>query len=259
MTDGKPEIKRKVMLGVPCYGGLTQGAAVGVSEASGRADTRVLVRMVSHSLLAHSFNQIWAKALNMAKAKGLDYFAMIHSDVEPQVGWLDVLIDELEARRLDVLGVAVPLKDPRGLTSTALASDDGDPWQVHCRLSMAEIHQLPETFTGDDLGGRKLLLNTGLWVCRFDPSWASRVHFTINDRIVLGEGGEYEAEVESEDWWFSRRLHEFGLKVGCTRKVPVDHRGQYTFTNVTPWGRWAFDEARVDRSSILSTPTEGES
>lgn len=254
MSDGKPEYRRKVMLGVPCYGGLTQGAAVGAFRASDRDDTKVLLRLVSHSLLAHGFNQLWCKALNEAAARGLTHFAMIHSDIEPPPGWLDALTDELEAKGLDVLSAAVPLKDPRGLTSTALASDDGDPWRTHCRLSVAEVHRLPETFTPADLGGRKLLLNTGLWVCKFDPDWASQVHFTITDRIVRGADGEYAAEVDSEDWHFSRQLNALGLKLGCTRKVLVDHRGHYPFTSAAPWGAWAFDRTQLTRSVLEDQP-----
>lgn len=240
---------RKVMLGVPCYGGFTQGAAVGAFRSSGRADTHVMLRMVSHSLLAHAFNQLWCKALNEAESGGLGHFAMIHSDVEPPPGWLDVLIDELEARDLDVLGVAVPLKDPRGLTSTAIDREDGDPWRVRCRLSMAEVHRLPETFTSADVGGR-LLLNTGLWVCRFDPAWASTVHFTINDRIARDDAGRFAAEVDSEDWNFSRQLHARGLRLGCTRKVAVEHRGPFGFGNAAPWGAWAFDHVMLESSVV---------
>jgi len=255
MSDGTTEYKRTVMLGVPCYGGLTQGSAMGACFSSGRkADTKVLVRMVSHSLLAHGFNQLWCLALNEAVEKGLTHFAMIHADIEPPPGWLDAMIDELEAKRLDVLSAAVPLKDPRGLTSTALVSGDGDPWQVHCRLSLAEVHRLPETFTPADVGGRKLLLNTGLWVCRFDLKWAELVHFTINDRIVRGADGKYAAEVDSEDWDMSRKLNALGLKLGCTRKIPVDHRGQFVFSNAAPWGAWAFDHMRLDESAV---PAEG--
>ena len=88
----------------------------------------------------------------------------------------------MEAKDLDILGVAIPIKDNRGMTSIAIG-EPGDNWRVKCRLSLREIHSLPVTFTSDDIGGQ-LLLNTGLWVCRFDPRWNTQVHFEINDRIV---------------------------------------------------------------------------
>lgn len=255
MSDDTPTKKRKVLLGSPGYGGMSHGAAVGVFKASLRpATTTTIIEMVSHSLLAHGFNQLWCQALNVAAKDGLGYFAMIHSDIEPQPGWLDVLIDELEAQQLDVLGVAVPIKDARGLTSIAVARDDGDTWNTHCRLTMTEIHRLPETFTSADLGGKKLLLNTGLWVCKFDPAWAEQVHFTINDRIVKDPDGTYYPQVESEDWFFSRLLHEQQLKVGCTRKVPLGHRGETAFPNANPWGRWKYDENHLEQSILGPEP-----
>jgi predicted O-methyltransferase YrrM len=126
------------------------------------------------------------------------------------------------------------------MTSIALHHDD-DNWEVECRLSMHDIFELPETFTSEDLG-RPLLLNTGCWVCKFDMAWARKVHFEINDRIVFDKPmNRYRVQNESEDWYFSRLLHELGLKIGCTRKVKVHHQGDIVFTNEAPWGQLAFD------------------
>lgn len=242
--------RKKVLLGVPAYGGLSGAAARGVYRASRGEALHPHIVVEESSLLAHNFNRVWCHALNMARTSGLDYFAMQHADVEPEDFWLDTLVAEMEANDLDVLGVVVPIKDVRGVTSTALAREDGDPWRVHARLTMAEVHRLPETFTSADLGGRQLLLNTGLWVCRFDLSWADKVFFTINDRIARTADGEYVPQNEPEDWFFSRLLHERGLRVGCTRKVKLTHRGHMTFGNDKPWGQYQFDEAHVERSVL---------
>ena len=60
------------------------------------------------------------------------------------------------------------------------------------------------------------------------------LHHRANDEsIVVGPDGEYRPEVEPEDWYFSRLLNELGLKVGCTRKVRLTHRGPFAFPNVT--------------------------
>lgn len=241
------DTRKRAMLAMPGYGQISGGAARGFFRSS--AKLNVSLRMQESSLLALNFNTLWCEALNLHATTGLDYFAMQHSDVEPQDGWLDVLAQELEDRGLDVLGVVVPIKDTRGVTSTALARDDGDPWRVHCRLTMSEIYRLPETFTSEDVGGRPILLNTGLWVCRFGD-WCKQVRFTINDRIVVGPDGRYHAQVEPEDWYFSRLLHELGLRVGCTRKVPVWHRGHMTFGNTKAWGENAFDREYIDRSPL---------
>lgn len=247
MPTGTDEPTKTVCLGMPGYGQVTSGAARGFYRAS--AGGRVVNRHVREgSLLAHNFNLLWCWALNEHRAGRCDYFAMQHADVEPQDGWLDVLIDELDARRLDVLGVAVPIKDTRGVTSTALARDDGDTWRVHGRLTMSELHRLPETFTAADVG-RPLLLNTGLWVCRFGD-WCRKVKFTINDRITVRADGSFAPEVEPEDWYFSRLLNELGLAVGCTRKVRLSHRGEMAFVNDRPWGQNPFDREYLPRSVL---------
>lgn len=240
---------------MPGYGQLSAEASRGFWRASSGKSFVDYCTMQS-SLLAQCFNGLWCKALNaQAEGKQVDYFAMQHSDVEPCDGWLDLLIDEMEAKDLDVLGVAIPIKDNRGITSIAIG-EPGDNWRVKCRLSLREIHGLPVTFTSEDIGGQ-LLLNTGLWVCRFDPSWNKKVHFEINDRIVYDQKRKcYMAQVEPEDWFFSRLCHELGLKVGCTRLIPLNHRGQCTFTNAIAYGEH-FDTQYVNES-ILPKKIDGD-
>ncbi len=246
---------RRAFLGMPGYGELTAGAARGFWRASRLPDDQVYHQYNEGSLLAANFNSLWVSALNLVHGgRRVDYFAMQHADVEPCDWWLDSLIDEMEARQLDILGVVVPIKDAKGLTSIALDRPDGDPWRPLCRLTMTEVYRLPETFTSEDVG-HPILLNTGLWVCRFDESWARQVRFTINDRIVYDRtSGKYLAQCEPEDWYFSRLLHEMGLKVGATRKIPLMHRGGMSFPNAQSWGN-AFDAAWTDQSVLPSDGT----
>lgn len=228
--------QERIFLGMPGYGQLTAGASRGFWRASQNPDS-LFWEYKQGSLLAANFNGLWAHALNLhASGMPIQYFAMQHADIEPEDYWLDILIAEMEARDLDMLGVVVPIKDTRGVTSIALARPDADTWAVHCRLTMQEVYRLPETFTGEDVG-YPLLLNTGLWVCRFDPSWCKRLSFTINDRIVYDERGKrYIAQCEPEDWYFSRGFHHLGKRVGVTRKIQLSHRGDIEFTNAQPWG-----------------------
>ena len=203
---------------------------------------------LSSSLLAANFNGCWCYALNKQRSgEGVDYFAMLHSDIGPDDFWLDTLIDELESKDLDILGTAVPIKDQRGMTS--LAIDGDDTWRPRCRLTVKEVARLPETFTSEDIGGR-LLLNTGCWVCKFDPAWARQVRFTVNDRIVVNSDGRYMAEVEPEDWYFSRLCHELGLKVGATSKVPLMHRGEIDYSSRVVWGHDFDDEYGLRESMV---------
>lgn len=231
---------RRVFLGMPGYGKQTAAAGRGFWRAC--ADmTQVWNAYQNGSLLASNFNQLWCAALNLVHTgHPLDYFAMLHDDIGPEDFWLDKLIDELEAKQLDVLGVAVPIKDTRGMTSLALHRQ-GDNWLPHARLSMHDIYELPETFTADDLG-HPLLLNTGCWVAKWNQEWCRRVRFEINDRIVFNTAqNRYQAQTEPEDWFFSRLLNEMGLRIGATRKVRLVHQGEIEFANTNPWGSQAFD------------------
>lgn len=238
---------KRAFLGMPGYGSMTAAASRGLWRARRDAGlTTVMYRQ--GSLLASNFNGLWCGAMN-AKRHGeqIDYFAMLHDDIGPEDFWLDTLIELLETNELDLLGVAIPIKDGKGLTS--LAIDGESTWAPKCRISLAELQRLPEVFTSEHVGG-PLLLNTGCWVCRFDWSWIDQVHFEINDRIVFNHATDcFEAQVEPEDWFFSRLGHELNLRIGATTKVKADHRGEHNFPNYRQWGE-QFDSAYVSESPI---------
>lgn len=256
------ENTKRCFLGMPGYGSLTASAALGFFHASkgtvivgGEPHKLVVDKAVNEgSLLAQNFNALWCMALNKCLAgQPVDYFAMLHSDVEPGEGWLDRMIDELEAKDLDVLSAVVPLKCPQGLTSTALDRRAGDSWRPLCRLTLKEIHDLPETFTEQDTG-HPLLLNTGCWVCRFDPAWAELIHFEIKDRITFDpEKGKWICEVEPEDWNFSRQCDRLGLRLGATRKITLTHCGTAHYGSGAVWGDSVYDVEYVSES-VLRLP-----
>ena len=239
----------KIYLGMPGYGKQTAQAGRGFWRASRNMD-HVTNEYRNGSLLASNFNQLWCGALNLVHSGGqVDYFAMLHDDIGPDDYWLDTLIEELESNDLDLLGVVVPIKDSRGVTSIAL-DRPGDHWMAHSRLTMHDVFALPETFTSEDIG-LPILLNSGCWVCRFDLSWAKKVHFAVNDRIVFNRAANrYQSQTESEDWFFSRLCHEIGLKIGATRKVHVVHQGDMMFSNARPWGTDPYDREYTDRSAV---------
>lgn len=115
------------------------------------------------SLLTLTFNQLFCDALNLRDKEEFTHFAMLHNDVVPCQNWIDILMDELVQHELDVIAAVIPLKDSRGLTSTATDKLE-NPWAVR-RLSMTEVMQYPPTFTAQDVPHREpgsaLLLNTG--------------------------------------------------------------------------------------------------
>lgn len=259
MSESNGKKTLRAYLGMPAYGGMSAFAALAFHRPSLRPvkidgieyPLDVTINTAGSSLLAHNMNHLWCWTLSHAhQGRQVDYFAMMHSDIEPPMGWLDHLVEEMHAFNLDVLGVVSPIKDQKGYTSIALHREDGYTWKPHCRLTMREIYQLPETFTEKDIG-YPILLNTGLWVCRWNMEWARKIHFTINDRIVFDTTHDlYRPEVEPEDWYVSRLFHELNLKVGCTRKVRLDHRGEAVYSNGFPWGTEDYDTQHVEKSVL---------
>lgn len=228
---------------MPCRGGHPSAVAHGAFLRATRRDMTRIEIVRGHSLLTFTFNMAWADALNARQKYGVTHWAMLHDDVCPEPGWLDLMLDELNASGADILSAAVPIKDGRGLTSTALDGAAG-PWVVR-RVTMTELYGLPETFAAEDVPWREsgacLLANTGLWVCRFDAPWVERVCFRQQDRVVFTESGEAVAQTNPEDWDFSRQAAALGLTVKVTRKVPLYHERE-EWHNRGPWGEHKTDE-----------------
>ncbi len=200
------------------------------------------------SLLATNFNHLLCKARNSrAEGKWTD-FGMHHADISAPPGWLDVMVEEKRRVGADILSVVVPIKDERRLTSTGTVQEGG-----HIRrLTLKEVHHLPETFCAADLAQlgihTPMVVNTGLMLVDFTRAWSDEFHFSIGDAIQRTGGHQEEMEywcVEDgrnvlkkelvwvgstyspaclpEDWNFSSWANARGLKVYATRKVPVGH------------------------------------
>lgn len=188
------------------------------------------------SILEASFNQLWAECRNAYEAGTVTHFAMIHSDIGAPPGW----VDKLEAERLqcgaDVIAAVVPIKDDRGLTSTAI-ENPADPWTVR-RLTLTECRQLPVTFTEREVPG--LLLNTGLWLAKLGD-WCLDVLFETHSQIRRDPAtGKWRSKTQPEDFDFSRQLRRKGLKLAATRAVPVRHYGEKVYSSEDVWG-WPTD------------------
>jgi hypothetical protein len=230
-----------VFIAVPHYNQLAPQALEGLILATQRH--RYSINTEGGSLLALMFNKLWCRALN-ARADGVTHFAMHHSDVAAQAGWVDTLLEEKDRVGADVLSVIVPIKDARGLTSTGWQ----DPTTRRItRLTMADVMRLPETFDAQAAGrpDQWLMINTGLWVCDLRDPWVEDVCFTILDGIGKGDDGRFYPRCVPEDWNFAAWCARRGLKVFATRKVAVTHYGPAGFTNAKLWGEW--DTDRGDR------------
>ena len=240
----------KVILGFPRGGSVEYGAVRGAFMAS--REHELLIQDVPTSLPTCGFNALWCQALNKATTAECTHFAMLHADVSPENGWLDTMLREMDRLDADLISAPVAIKDQRAVTSTAIGQR-GVTWHAHRRLTVKEAARLPETFCLEDTCYRppeyQLLHNTGCWVadlrkCVFYQRSAAGellAHFTVNDRIV-GEPGSFAAEVEPEDWFFSRRLDEIGAKTYVTRKVKIDHEGSQSFPNHGSWGLYDNDK-----------------
>jgi hypothetical protein len=225
----------KVFVGMPHYGFLHVGAARGLYNGPSRKFGYTFYA-VNMSLLTAGFNHLWVEALNRRETEGITHFAMIHADVEPVDGWVDILMEELMRLDADVVSTVIPIKGEWGLTSTGVEEPDGMR-----RLTMREICRLPETFSSADVGGRPLLLNTGLFVCDLLKPWAERVCFQIHDEIYRDAAGRWHYRFSPEDWNFSKFLHRSQCKIFATRKVGVKHHGDMGWDNQNPWGKWDRD------------------
>jgi hypothetical protein len=206
-----------------------------------RGRVEVIPGLAASSLLCHSFNLLWATALEWQAAGVIDYFLLHHDDVEVTThGWLDLMVAEMRRVGAAVLSAVVAIKDDRGETSTAV--ETGDPWRPR-KLTLRECWGLPGTFCAKDTPwpGLPLLVNTGLMLVDLArPEFRERspsdpdglfFHFNIGDRILVLPEGRYKAQVRPEDWNFSRLCHARGLPVYATHKVRCVHHGDRGHSN----------------------------
>ncbi len=236
--------KTSCFLACPHYGSFTPACVGGIYLAS--LKFQPLVHFSGASLLAYNFNLLWCQALNMRRERPVGYFAMLHADVGPDPGWLDVLIEEMDATGADVMSAICPIKDQRGLTTTGIHDpEDKDMPPRTRRLTLKEVHKLPPTFDAAGAGfpGKWLALNTGCWVARLDRPWVDEFPgWTIMDGIATFEGGMKVARVFSEDWHWSQWLNKRGVKLFATRKVNLTHTSNNATYPNTAWGDCATDE-----------------
>lgn len=227
-----------------------------------------LISKLHRDRLESSFssgNIFLAQALN-AQERGvpITHLVMLHNDVVPDAGWIDVLMEEMRATDADMVSAVIPLKGPMGITSTAIDADDGDAWGFERRLTLREVYDLPETFSADDAcPGRTLLVNTGCFILDFTKPWrrlehpdgSLRLAFTCEDRVMRNAKGEWEGQHSPGDWRLSRDLAAMGARVFATRRVGCAHMGDIPWNNKEPWGSWDTDEMAPAREEQCTART----
>lgn len=254
LLDGR----KKVFIGMPGYSKSQTERDAWFALTHTASDNETLTTTCCqhcNSLLARGMNMLYAQA----QYQGYDYFAMLHTDIGPEAGWVDKLWQVMEEHDADVVSAVSPIKSAEGLTSTAIDLSSGPEvrdWHVR-RLTMQEVMKLPETFSQADTveagmnpGDRLLLVNTGCMLVNLRKPWVRKTndfgdllcYFTIQDGIQITDG-RYDVRVIPEDWGFSKMVQETdpAAKVLATRAVRLRHWGDHGFDNNTAWGTLAED------------------
>lgn len=193
-------------------------------------------RVNTCSLLAFSFNQLWADALNdrgTPTTPGATHFIMLHDDVvpidpSPDVGWAQALLVEMIQNSLGALCVLTAIKKDGGDSSTAIDNDRNDPMPER-RMRLDEFAGRKLITTREE---PRLLINTGCLAIDLTQPWAERVYFHVKDGIRRDpKTGKFEAWVDSEDYNLSRMLRREGVHFGCTASITTSHTGRKAWGN----------------------------
>lgn len=227
----------KVFVGVPTYKNDLH-ADVMFMALQATKEHQVLFSKADSSACTMMFNMLLLQALELHAQGKIDYFLLWHSDIVPEAYFIDKMMKIMIEKKAEVLSAIVPIKDEKGLTSTALDEPVGDvplKWRPR-RLTMAEIMQREPTFTDP-----KLLVNTGLLLIDLSTAWAKEIYFHFDDAIIWHHGKRLPV-LEPEDWMFSRDARRMGCKsMWVTREVNLRHMGDSAFPNDQAWGSMQTD------------------
>ena len=254
-----------VFVGIPTYDQMVSAGTMMAAMMAGRG-VRCAIKYSNASLLACNFNILLSEALNLREQVGLTHFLLLHADVVPHgETWLETMLNEMERHHVQVLSAVIPIKDHRGLTSTALDTSGlkgVEPWRCR-RLTLAECDKLPVTFDGREAAAGieywpkdlkpVLLVNTGLMLIDLRAKWVDDVCFTVRDQIGRDAEGRRTAYCEPEDWGFSKWLHAKCIPYKATRCVAVGHDGSMSYESGHVWGTEQIDPVYLQDVDRLVT------
>jgi hypothetical protein len=234
--------KPRLFLGLPTYAGLRYNLMPLIGALMNQQAYDDIISMeVDSSLLASGFNLLLVNALNRRDRNQADQFLLMHSDIVPldTQHWLDRLAAAKANAKAEVISAVVPIKDHRGVTSTAI-----DTTNIYAprRLTIRECNRQPETFTHE-----KLLINTGMLLMDLRNDWVDKLCFTIGDAILITDQGKRLVGSTPEDWDVSRQLRSHGVKLWATKAVALNHVGRFAYPNAGEWG------TEQDPGDVLST------
>jgi hypothetical protein len=204
----------------------------------------------------YNWNCLWLECLEGREKYGYTDWCMFHSDVAADAYCVDTLKDLQIKYNADVISCVIPIKDPRGLTSTGLRELGPPPFKAR-RLTMKEIFTAPETFSIKDFPSKQnicLAVNNGLWmadITKILPGdtipWADKMPpFQSVYTWHTSKDGKRMVNWHSEDWLHSGWFAEQGLRVFATRKIGIEHEGKIVYNNKSVWGIWETDPPSDD-------------
>ena len=249
----------RVFVAQPVYLNAIPAAILGATAYASRIPNRTIYKCCESPFHCANFNSLWCVAYNCRKKFGLTDYAMLHQDVQPERWWVDKGLEIRQRERVDLLSVALPIKDDHGLTSTAVLNTRTLATR---RLTMTEIvRYLPPTFTSADLPklGYKehvLLHGSGMWLCDFTKEvngqpWMEQVWFEAPSRILPLADGTLMSAVWDEGWNFSVQMYNLGMTLAVTREIKANHLGGGVWGNEEEWGEWETDGGDTSQEWIL--------
>lgn len=265
-----PEQRFEVFGAYP-FGGRSSPYAMRSSQLSlNECSKKHRVSVMDSGSSGGNFNHLWMHGLMAGLNKTHTHFMMQASDVHAPAHeggftpWLDILIDEMEKYDLAVISAVVAIKDDRGITSCGLGNPKDD-WTIWRRFTTQEVEKLPATFDaqdintaiqngviagdkGTDLSKFPLLHNNQMWVADLrKPFWYELdkqgnfpVYFNFPERIKVlqtPEGPKCIHDRVSEDWFFSRLLHNVGAKTALHHGMKIYHHGEMPYPSWGDWGK----------------------
>jgi len=216
-------MKKNIFLGFPHWDYSTPYTADALMRASKKHKINLVYKY--SSTLCFNFNSLWCNMLNIG---GMDYFAMLHSDVVPPPFWIDELLKEMGEN--DIISAIIPIKDHLKRVSTSVLTEVNGGKEIYC-LTYDEVEKLPTTFTKrnlKDIGKNGILLvNTGCWIAK-TGEWCKEFPGFHMDNVIKynKKTKKYEPKMLSEDWLFSSWCDSIGLKIAATKCIKPLHFGK---------------------------------
>jgi hypothetical protein len=226
-------MSKRIFLARPSYGPTEPESDYAAKVATLRDDVEVHSAGFRKSMTCHNFNDHLAYCMNRG---GYTHWCLLHADIAPAPGFVDAMLDSLEANDLDVTHVPCRYKNDSQLLMTAMGRP-GEVWGPNRQLTTTELADLPNTFDAETLCERWgmpnhiLLPNTGCMLWRIGDWIENFPGFRMIDQFGRDSlSGNWVARSVSEDYWFGFWAHEHGVRVGGTKHT-TGHWGRREFSS----------------------------